>query len=61
MNNDNIFQRKVNQQQIKCLIKFELFKAKKFYEGLLKKGVAVFPIDSKKVPFTLQETINSYP
>jgi hypothetical protein len=36
-------------------------KNNKFYEGLLKKGVPVFPIDSKKVPFSLQEEIKSYP
>lgn len=36
-------------------------KNNKFYDGLLKKGVAMFPIDSKKVPFSLQEEIKSYP
>lgn len=61
MNNDKKFSIRVFQQQIKCFIKFELFKSKKYYSGLLKKGVPVFPIDSKKVPFCLQDTISSYP
>ena len=54
MNNDKVFSLKVFQQQIKCFVKFELMKNNKFYEGLLKKGIPVFPIDSKKVPFSLQ-------
>ena len=53
MNNDKIFSLKVFQQQIKILVKFELMKNNKFYEGLLKKGIPVFPIDSKKVPSIL--------
>jgi hypothetical protein len=36
-------------------------KKSKYYEGLLKKGVPVFPIDSKKVPFCLQQEIANYP
>ena len=54
MNNDSKFKTKVIQQQIKCLIKFELFKSSKFIKGLLKKGTPIFPIDSKKVPFSLR-------
>jgi len=55
MNNDKIFSTKVYHQQIKCFVRFELMKNNKFYEGLLKKGVPVFPIDSKKVPYCLQQ------
>ena len=36
-------------------------KNNKFDDGLLKRGVAVFPIDSKKVPFSLEEEVKSYP
>ena len=55
MNNDKVFSTKVFQQKIKCFVRFELMRNNKFYEGLLKKGVPVFPIDSKKVPYSLQE------
>lgn len=58
--NDKVFTKRLFQQSIKCFVKFELFKNNKFYEGLLKKGVPVFPIDSKKVPFALQEKFATY-
>lgn len=60
-NNEPLFAVRVNQQQIKCFVKFELFKRSKFYRNLLRKGVPVFPIDSKKVPHSLQDTLLSYP
>jgi hypothetical protein len=46
---------------VKCFIRWEKFKNNKFYERLLNNGVPVFPIDAKKVPFALQDTIADYP
>jgi hypothetical protein len=50
-NNDAIFAKRITQQIAKCYVEFELFKKNPFYRKLLKKGVPIFPIDAKKVPF----------
>jgi hypothetical protein len=60
-NSDKIFSKKIFQQSVKCFVKWEKYKNNKFYERLLKNGVPVFPIDAKKVPFLLQDTIHNYP
>ena len=60
-NNDKMFSKKLFQQESKCFVKWETYKNNKFYEKILKKGIPVFPIDIKKVPFALQDNISSYP
>lgn len=59
-NNDRVFTKQLLGQTIKCFVKFQLFKNNKYLQKLLRKGVPVFPIDTKKIPFSLQQTVGSY-
>lgn len=54
LRNNKKFAKELHGNKTKCFVDFLLFKQKKAFAELGIKGVVVFPIDTKKVPYELK-------
>lgn len=57
---DKIFKKSIIKNLCRIFCQFEIFKASKLLKKLLLSNFPVFPIDTKKVPYTLQSIYESY-
>lgn len=55
-----MFKKEVHRKNNRILTDFKIFSSSLLIKKLLLKNVAIFPLDNKKVPYTIQDEISVY-